>query len=332
MQFLSSGKVKDIYDLNDGTLVFRFSDSICVIVRIIDLGTKNACMTLQVLKINYLLRKAHKSMKKIGLLGCGAIGMQIAQAIDSGTIPAKLVSVYDQDEKRASALIAKLSDKPRMAQNAHMLSSEDVDLVVEAASQDAVRGVALSVLQNRRDLMIMSSGALLDESVFDVLQDACAEFNRTIYLPSGAIAGIDAIKSVKSELESVSLVTTKPPASLASAPFVIESKTDLLSIKKPITIFEGKAVDAVRGFPTNINVAALLAIAGLGAKTHVKIIADPFATENSHEIKAIGSFGTISISVHNKPDAQNPKTSRMAVLSAIQCLRQICSSGVNLGT
>ena len=258
--------------------------------------------------------------------------MQIAQAIDSGTIPAKLVSVYDQDEKRASALIAKLSDKPRMAQNAHMLSSEDVDLVVEAASQDAVRGVALSVLQNRRDLMIMSSGALLDESVFDVLQDACAEFNRTIYLPSGAIAGIDAIKSVKSELESVSLVTTKPPASLASAPFVIESKTDLLSIKKPITIFEGKAVDAVRGFPTNINVAALLAIAGLGAKTHVKIIADPFATENSHEIKAIGSFGTISISVHNKPDAQNPKTSRMAVLSAIQCLRQICSSGVNLGT
>ena len=76
-------------------------------------------------------------MKKIGLLGCGAIGMQIAQAIDSGTIPAKLVSVYDQDEKRASALIAKLSDKPRMAQNAHMLSSEDVDLVVEAASQDA---------------------------------------------------------------------------------------------------------------------------------------------------------------------------------------------------
>ena len=180
-------------------------------------------------------------MKKIGLLGCGAIGIQIAQAIDSGTIPAKLVSVYDQNEKRANALIAKLSEKPRMAQNAHMLSSEDVDLVVEAASQDAVRSVALSVLQNRRDLMIMSSGALLDESVFDVLQDACAEFNRTIYLPSGAIAGIDAIKSVKSELESVSLVTTKPPASLASAPFVIESKTDLLSIKKPITIFEGKA-------------------------------------------------------------------------------------------
>ena len=142
-------------------------------------------------------------MKKIGLLGCGAIGIQIAQAIDSGTIPAKLVSVYDQNEKRANALIAKLSEKPRMAQNAHMLSSEDVDLVVEAASQDAVRSVALSVLQNRRDLMIMSSGALLDESVFDVLQDACAEFNRTIYLPSGAIAGIDAIKSVKSELESL---------------------------------------------------------------------------------------------------------------------------------
>ncbi len=271
-------------------------------------------------------------MKKIGLLGCGAIGAQIAHAIDSGEIQAKLVSVYDQDTERANALVAKLSKKPRLAQNAHMLSSENVDLVVEAASQDAVRSVALSVLQNRRDLMIMSSGALLDESVFDVLQDACAEFNCTIYLPSGAIAGIDAIKSVKSELESVSLVTTKPPASLASAPFVIKSKINLKSITKPLTVFEGNAVDAVRGFPTNINVAALLSIAGLGAKTRVKIIADPLATENSHTINATGSFGTISISVHNKPDSQNPKTSRMAVLSAIQCLRQICSSGVNLGT
>ncbi|MDI1495569.1 MAG: aspartate dehydrogenase [Cenarchaeum symbiont of Oopsacas minuta] len=271
-------------------------------------------------------------MKKIGLLGCGAIGAQIAKAIDSGIISAKLVSVYDQKPERAQALVNKLLTKPRIAQNAHMLSSEDVNLVVEAASQDAVRGVALSVLQNRRDLMIMSSGALLDESVFDVLYDACAEFDRTIYLPSGAIAGIDAIKSVKSELESLSLVTTKHPASLASAPFVIESKMDIASIKKPVTVFEGMARDAVRGFPTNINVAALLAIAGLGDKTRVKIIADPFATENSHAINASGTFGTISIRVHNKPDAQNPKTSRMAVLSAIQCLKQICSSSVNLGT
>ncbi|GFN40841.1 MAG: putative aspartate dehydrogenase, partial [Marine Group I thaumarchaeote] len=166
-------------------------------------------------------------MKKIGLLGCGAIGTQIALAIDSGKIPATLTHVYDQSKEAAESLVSKLNNKPEIVENSHLLSSNHVDLVVEAASQDAVKDVALSVLQNRKDLMIMSVGAMLDESVFEVLSDACKEFKKTIYLPSGAIAGLDALKSVQKELESVTLTTTKHPRSLKGAKFFETSDIDI---------------------------------------------------------------------------------------------------------
>ena len=122
-------------------------------------------------------------MKRIGLLGCGSIGTQIALAIDSGKINASLTHVYDESKKASSSLVKKLDTKPTIVENPHLLSSNPIDIVVEAASQNAVKDVALSVLQNKRDLMIMSVGALLDDSIYDVLSEACKDFKKTIYLP-----------------------------------------------------------------------------------------------------------------------------------------------------
>ncbi len=272
-------------------------------------------------------------MKRIGLLGCGAIGTQIALAIDSGIIPASLTQVYDQSKQASQNLIEKLKSKPKIVENSHLLSSGPVDLVIEAASQNAVKDIALSILQNRKDLMIMSVGALLDESVFEVLTDACKEFKKTIYLPSGAIAGLDAIKSVKDELDSVTLTTTKHPRSLKGAKFFESSTINLDTIKEVTTIFEGQAHEAVKLFPANINVAALLSLVGLGSKnTIVKIIADPTTDKNTHEIEAYGKFGKISIKVQNVPDESNPKTSRLAFLSAIERLKSICTDDIKIGT
>lgn len=272
-------------------------------------------------------------MKRIGLLGCGAIGTQIALAINSGQVQAELTHVYDYDKSKAESLVARLGKKPIIVENPHLLSSNNVDLVIEAASQEAIKNHALSIIQNRKDLMIMSVGALLDESVFDILFDACREFKKRIYLPSGAIAGLDAIKSVKSELESITLVTTKNPKALAGAKFFETKNMDVHSIKEKTTIFEGAAKDAVTLFPANINVAALLSLAGLGSeKTMVKIVADPNTNKNTHQIEASGTFGKISIQVENVPDNTNPKTSRLAILSAIECLRTICSDDIKIGT
>jgi len=273
------------------------------------------------------------SLKKIALLGCGAIGSQIALAIDAGKIPANLTQIYDTSKEAAEKLVSKLKNKPTIVENSHLLSSGPVNLVVEAASQQAVKDVALSVLQNKKDLMIMSVGALLDESVFEILSEACKEFSKNIYLPSGAIAGLDAIKSVKDELELVTLTTTKHPNSLKGAKFFETSDISLDKIDTQTIIFEGTASEAVKLFPANINVAALLSLVGLGSqKTKVKIIADPNTDKNTHQIDAKGKFGKMNYLIQNVPDTTNPKTSRLAILSSIETLRKYCSNGITIGT
>lgn len=272
-------------------------------------------------------------MKRIGLLGCGAIGTEIALAIDSGKIPAKLTHVFDFSSDASRSLVTKLKNQPEITQNVGLLAASPNDIIVEAASQDAVRDNALSILQNRKDLMIMSVGALLDESIFDIIVEGCKDFKKSVYLPSGAILGLDGIRSVKDELESVSLITTKSPISLRGAKFFETSTLDIEDIKESTTIFEGTARDAVRLFPANINVAALLSLAGLGSlNTKVRIIADPKTDKNTHEIEAKGKFGKFSIKVENVPSYNNPKTSRLAILSAIECLRAVCQNDIRIGT
>ena len=254
-------------------------------------------------------------------------------AIDSGRIPARLTQVYDISKARAEALTSRLKNRPQLVANPHLLSSRDVDIVVEAASQDAVRDNALSILQNRRDLMVMSTGALLDESVYTVLEDACREFKKMIYVPSGAIAGLDGLRAVRDELEDVTLTTTKHPDALRGAKFFESADISVDDIAEKTAIFSGTAAEAVSLFPSNINVAALLSLAGLGsARTHVMIVADPATTRNSHRIEARGAFGKMTILAENVPDITNTKTSRLAVLSAIETLRQICVSDIRVGT
>lgn len=270
--------------------------------------------------------------KKIGLLGCGAIGTEIALAIDSGRIDAELTHVYDKDAGRARALASRLNRKPEIAENSHLLSSNDVDLIVEAASQDAVREAALGILQNGKDVMIMSVGALLDESILEVLTDACRQFNSTIYLPSGAIAGLDGLNAARSEIDSVEITTIKHPISLTGAKFFEGSSIKPEEISEPTTLFDGAASDAVKLFPANVNVAALVSLAGVGdGATRVRVVADPSATSNTHQISAKGRFGEMSFIIRNVPDPANPRTSRLAVLSAIQRLQTICSGCIRMG-
>jgi len=261
------------------------------------------------------------------------MGTQIALAIDSGEIPAILTHIFDESKDASASLVEKLTNKPEIVENSHLLSSNPIDIVVEAASQDAVKDVSLSVLQNKKDLMIMSVGALLDESIYDILTDACNDFKKTIYLPSGAIAGLDGIKSVQDELESLSITTTKHPRSLKGAKFFETSEINLDEIKSPAPIFEGTAKEAVSLFPANINVAALLSLSGIGSeKTNVKIVADPNTDKNTHHIEAEGKFGKMTFTIENFPDPNNPKTSRLAILSAIKTLKKYCSDGIQIGT
>jgi aspartate dehydrogenase len=276
---------------------------------------------------------------RVCLIGCGAIGSELAVAIDSGKVgSATLVALFDIIEDAAQRLRMRLqNDNVAIFSNFSELTSSpefDVaDIVIEAASQAAAKNIGKRVVEFKKDLLLMSVGALADELFLSQLLGVVSMNGKHIYIPSGAIAGIDAIKSVKGMLDSVTLTTTKNPRALAGAPFFNSDPKRLNSMKKKTLVYQGTAADAVSKFPANINVAAVLSLAGIGIQeTKVKIIADPHITVNQHQIEAAGAFGVMTITVRNIPSPNNPKTSFLAVLSAIECLRSICSPGIKVGT
>ena len=196
------------------------------------------------------------------------------------------------------------------------------DLVIEAASAGAVEELLPLLIRHRRAALILSTGGLLRRPK---LLRRAAEMKTPLYLPSGALVGLDGIKAAAvGRIRSVTLTTRKPPRSLAGAPGILRRKIPLEKLRKPRVVFEGSARQAAKEFPQNINVAATLALAGIGpVRTKVKIIADPSIRTNIHEIEAVGDFGRLLARAENRPSAGNPRTSRLAVQSAVATLRQI---------
>ena len=267
---------------------------------------------------------------KIGLVGCGAIGAEIAKAIDSGVIDADLVAVCDHNPATAAALIESLRHKPVKVRLEELVSLSDV--VVESASQRAVPGIARAALARGKMLMIMSVGALADPEFFAGIKSLAREHGARIFIPSGAIAGLDGLKSAAvGTIHKVTLTTTKNPRGLQGAPYILEKKIDLDSLAGPTLIFEGSALQAVRAFPANVNVAATLFLASGEGEVNVKVVADPNIHVNRHEIEVEGDFGRISTKVENVPSPRNPRTSYLAALSAIATLRSIVDP-VKIGT
>ena len=259
---------------------------------------------------------------KIGLVGCGAIGTEIAKAIDSGEIDANLVAVCDHNPETANALIDSLQAKPIKAKLEELVSLSD--LVVEAASQKAVPAIAIAALEKGKSLMIMSVGALVDQELYRKLKNLAKEHDSRVYIPSGAISGLDGLKSASiGTIRKVTLTTTKNPKGLEGAPYILEKKIDLGALTEATVIFEGTAAEAVKAFPANVNVAATICLAAREGEVRVKIIADPNIQVNRHEIVVEGDFGQIYTKVENVPFPRNPKTSYLAALSAIATLRSI---------
>jgi aspartate dehydrogenase len=179
--------------------------------------------------------------------------------------------------------------------------------------------------------MIMSIGGLLANlALFSLAKKKKCR----VILPSGAICGLDGIKAASiGGIKKVTLTTRKPPQGLKGAPYVVKNNIDLDSITDEKVIFEGTAEEAVRGFPKNVNVSAMLSIAGLGPqKTRVRIITAPQYTRNMHEIEVEGKFGRLVTRTENVPFPDNPRTSFLAALSAVATLKQILDDTIKIGT
>ena len=260
-------------------------------------------------------------MKKlrIGIIGCGVIGSELAKAcIEKFGEKVELAALCDVDPKKAASLAA------RIGKNIPVLSIDSLirksDFVIEAASAAVSADIAKRAIKAGKDVIIMSVGGLINaQDIFELARRK----ERYIFLPSGAISGLDGVKSASmAGIKSATLITRKPPGGLKGAPYIKANGIDLDSIKSETVIFQGSAKDAIKGFPANVNVSVALSLAGIGPeRTEVKIITSPEYKTNSHEMILEGDFGRLTTKTENLPSPNNPKTSFLAALSGIATLK-----------
>lgn len=260
---------------------------------------------------------------KVGLVGCGNIGADLCIALKKGTIPAEIVALTDIDPGRARLLLRSFRlDAAVCDLNAN---AANVDFLVECASADAVPGVVNAAMRSQIDCLIMSAGGLMtNPDLFDEAQRSGIR----IRIPSGALCGLDGIRSaMEAGLHKVTLTTRKPLKGFVGTPYLIERGIDVENIEEPLVLFEGSAFEAVYAFPQNVNVAAALSFAGIGPhETMVCVIADPNATYNTHEVVAEGAFGRLTTVTENLPSPRNARSSYLASLSASTELRAVANA------
>lgn len=253
----------------------------------------------------------------IGIIGCGSIGQFLLKKLnEEKLLPGyRITAIFDEREKSIK-LLKDLSTKYEAStfRNLNEFLNTDIDLVVECANIQAVHDYAQEITK-LKDLLLISVGALASTSLYDQLISSSKKNGAKIYLPSGAIGGLDIVQAanIAGGLESVTLVSRKPVTALS---------TDLLSGET--VLFEGSAKNAIKKYPKNANVAITLSLAGIGVdKTSVKIIADPKVEKNIHTIHAHGDFGEVNITIENNPSPENEKTSYLTALSVLSSLQSL---------
>jgi aspartate dehydrogenase len=269
-------------------------------------------------------------LKRIGIVGCGAVGSQLARSLTAYFKDrAQLMVLCDRQNAKAQSLSNELDPHP------DVLPEDSVpfhcDLIIEAANDETCRRLLPKALDLGRDVLVLSVGGLIDiyEEVFALARRKHAN----LYIPSGGIVGIDGLEAAMTGgVTSVKLITKKPPSTLVDSPYVLEKSLRFAEFTGETTIFEGSAREAIKAFPFNINIAATLSFAGLGLdQTRVSVVTGPHITKIIHEIEIEGAFGKMTTRTENVPLPQSPNISYLAVLSACATLNEIMNP-VKIGT
>jgi aspartate dehydrogenase len=270
----------------------------------------------------------HEKRIRVAIAGFGAIGKVVARRLDRGIDGLTLAAVAARDVARAEAAMADFAQAAPVVPLSQLW--EYADVVVECAPAALLREIAEPALSRGRIVVVLSCGALLDH--LDLVDLARASGGR-ILVPTGALLGLDAVvAAAEGGITSVNMTTRKPPRGLLGAPYLEANGIDITGLMRPKRVFSGNAREAARGFPANVNVAAALALAGVGPdRTHVEIWADPNVTRNTHRIEVEAAAARFSMQVENVPSAENPRTGRLTALSVIAALKKL-SSPLAIGT
>ena len=259
----------------------------------------------------------------VGIVGLGAIGMHLARALDAGVEGLKLAAVSVRDRDRAVAAMKGFRDRPLILDIAKL--PRECDIIVEAAPAAIFEEVATAAIEAGCIFVPSSCGALLPRMH---LIDRARETGARIIIPTGALLGLDAVRAAaEGHVSTVTIETRKPPGGLAGAPYLELHQIDVSRITTATLVFQGNAFDAAQGFPANVNVAAALALAGIGPeRTMVEIWADPGVTRNTHTIRVEADEVRLTMTIENVPSVENPRTGKITPLSILACLRGLTST------
>jgi len=260
----------------------------------------------------------------LAIAGLGAIGLEVASAIDRGSVPGvRLSAVSARDRGRAEERLSELANPPAVVALADLAGRAEV--IVECAPARVFAEVAGPAIEQGRIFLPLSVGALLDHME---LVERAAETGARIVVPTGALIGLDTVRAMaEGEISRVVLETRKPPAGLAGAPYLAENAIDIDNLTGPLRVFQGTAREAARGFPANVNVAAALALAGIGPeRTEVEIWADPGVERNIQSVTVTSDCGEATMTMRNIPSAANPRTGRIVANSVLATLRRLTAT------
>lgn len=264
---------------------------------------------------------------KVAIAGLGAIGLKLAAALDAGVPGLELVAVAARDHAKATANLKAFRTPPRIVPIAALA---EADIVVEAAPAAVFEEIARAAIGRGRIFIPSSVGALLPRMQ---LVEEAKRTGARIVVPTGALLGLDAVRAAaEGKVASVTIETRKPPRGLAGAPYLDQHGIDVASITQARRVFKGNAFDAAAGFPANVNVAAALALAGIGPeRTMVEIWADPAVTRNTHTIRVEAEAARLTMTIENVPSEENPRTGKITPLSVLACLKGLVST-LKVGT
>ena len=265
---------------------------------------------------------------RVAIGGFGAIGKVVAERLDRGIEGLALTAVSARDGARAEAAMAGFARSVPVLPLAKL--GEVAEIVVECAPAAVLRELAEPALTHGRIVLVLSCGALLDH--FDLVELARRHGGRII-VPSGALLGLDAVAAAaEGGISRVHMITRKPPRGLAGAPYLEANAISVSGLSEPKRVFTGTAREAARGFPANVNVAAALALAGIGPdRTTIEIWADPSLTRNVHRIEVEANAARFTMQIENVPSPENPRTGRLTALSVVAALKKL-SAPLAVGT
>lgn len=262
---------------------------------------------------------------RVALLGAGTIArLVLAEAAAGRLSSVQFVSLWGRSGSSRAKELAREFNIGRAETRAAALASKP-DVVLEAASHEAVREHVVPLLDAGVGVVVLSAGALVDDRLRTAAEDAATRTGALLHVPSGGIGGLDALKAAcAAGVDEVTIQVAKPPAAWKGIPYVEALALDLVRLGSAKVLFEGSAREGVPHFPQNVNIAAVLSLGGIGLdRTRLKVVADPSLVANTHTITVSGRTGRFTVVLENVPTPDNPKTSWLACYSAVAALRTL---------